>query len=76
MCKTCLSDWYFEKDGRLYCKEDYWARYGESCNGCSQIITGPIMVSSHLEKIRKNGRYLSPGVISDHWVKLSIPCKT
>ncbi|XP_018323597.1 LIM domain kinase 1 [Agrilus planipennis] len=44
-CDTSLSNWYFEKDGLLFCKEDYWARYGESCQHCSEIITGPVMVA-------------------------------
>ncbi|GJQ85288.1 LIMK1 [Trypoxylus dichotomus] len=44
-CDASLSNWYFEKDGLLFCKDDYWSRYGESCQQCSQIITGPVMVA-------------------------------
>ncbi|XP_054279622.1 LIM domain kinase 1 [Macrosteles quadrilineatus] len=44
-CDASLSSWYFEKDGLLFCKDDYWARYGEACQDCSQIITGPVMVA-------------------------------
>ncbi|KAK9753916.1 PDZ domain [Popillia japonica] len=44
-CDASLSNWYFEKDGLLFCKEDYWSRYGESCQQCSQVITGPVMVA-------------------------------
>ncbi|ESO97758.1 hypothetical protein LOTGIDRAFT_103637, partial [Lottia gigantea] len=44
-CKKCLPNWYFEKDGSLFCQSDYWARFGESCNGCSDLITGPVMVA-------------------------------
>ncbi|CAH1962942.1 unnamed protein product [Acanthoscelides obtectus] len=44
-CDASLSNWYFEKDGLLFCKDDYWARYGEACQQCSQIITGPVMVA-------------------------------
>ncbi|KAJ8312730.1 hypothetical protein KUTeg_010103 [Tegillarca granosa] len=40
----CFS-WYFEKDGKLYCKQDYWKVFGEACNKCSDIITGPVMVA-------------------------------
>lgn len=36
-CDASLSNWYFEKDGLLFCKEDYWSRYGESCQQCSQV---------------------------------------
>ncbi|XP_071056945.1 LIM domain kinase 1 isoform X2 [Onthophagus taurus] len=44
-CDASLSSWYFEKDGLLFCKNDYWSRYGEACQHCSQIITGPVMVA-------------------------------
>ncbi|KAH1011758.1 hypothetical protein HUJ04_001055 [Dendroctonus ponderosae] len=44
-CDASLSNWYFEKDGLLFCKDDYWARYGEACQQCSQVITGPVMVA-------------------------------
>ncbi|KAL7842698.1 hypothetical protein SRHO_G00243870 [Serrasalmus rhombeus] len=45
-CSASLSHWYYEKDGRLYCKKDYWAKFGELCHGCSEpITTGLIMVS-------------------------------
>ncbi|XP_013406826.1 LIM domain kinase 1 isoform X2 [Lingula anatina] len=45
VCHGCLSNWYFEKEGKLYCKEDYWAKFGEACNKCLQVITGPVMVA-------------------------------
>ncbi|KAB0791335.1 hypothetical protein PPYR_03135 [Photinus pyralis] len=44
-CDASLSNWYFEKDGLLFCRDDYWTRYGECCQQCSQIITGPVMVA-------------------------------
>ncbi|XP_012288985.1 LIM domain kinase 1 isoform X2 [Orussus abietinus] len=44
-CDASLSSWYFEKDGLLFCKEDYWAAYGEACQGCGHIITGPVMLA-------------------------------
>lgn len=37
-CDASLSNWYFEKDGLLFCKDDYLARYGESCQHCTQVI--------------------------------------
>lgn len=41
-----LAQQYYEKDGQLFCKKDYWARHGESCHGCSEHITkGLVMVS-------------------------------
>lgn len=44
-CDVPLSNWYFEKDGLLFCKNDYWSRYGECCQDCAQFITGPVMVA-------------------------------
>ncbi|XP_061072862.1 LIM domain kinase 1-like [Conger conger] len=45
-CKVSLSHWYYEKEGQLFCKKDYWARFGELCHGCSEpISTGLIMVA-------------------------------
>lgn len=44
-CNISLTHWYYEKEGRLYCKKDYWARFGELCHGCCEQITkGLIMV--------------------------------
>nr|XP_032625839.1 LOW QUALITY PROTEIN: LIM domain kinase 1 [Chelonoidis abingdonii] len=46
-CGVLLSHQYYEKDGRLYCKKDYWARFGELCHGCSEQITkGLVMVAA------------------------------
>ncbi|KAK7087517.1 hypothetical protein V1264_021558 [Littorina saxatilis] len=45
VCQRCLSNWYFEKEGQLYCRPDYWSKFGSACNGCSQLITGPLMVA-------------------------------
>ncbi|XP_066552130.1 LIM domain kinase 1 isoform X1 [Amia ocellicauda] len=45
-CHASLSHWYYEKEGRLFCKKDYWAKFGELCHGCSEAITtGLIMVA-------------------------------
>lgn len=45
-CSASLSRWYYEKDGRLFCRNDYWARFGELCHGCNDpIATGLIMVN-------------------------------
>ncbi|XP_013008057.1 LIM domain kinase 1 isoform X2 [Cavia porcellus] len=49
-CGATLSHQYYEKDGQLFCKKDYWARYGESCHGCSEHITkGLVMVAGELK---------------------------
>ncbi|XP_071946514.1 LIM domain kinase 1-like isoform X2 [Antedon mediterranea] len=44
-CNLRLSSWYFEKNGYLYCRKDYWIRFGQACHGCALLITGPIMVA-------------------------------
>ncbi|XP_033126631.1 LIM domain kinase 1-like isoform X2 [Anneissia japonica] len=44
-CNLRLSSWYFEKDGHLFCRKDYWIRFGQACHGCALLITGPIMVA-------------------------------
>ncbi|KAI4815121.1 hypothetical protein KUCAC02_005284 [Chaenocephalus aceratus] len=45
-CSASLSHWYYEKEGRLFCKKDYWAKFGELCHGCNDpITTGLIMVA-------------------------------
>lgn len=36
-CDAALSSWYFEKDGLLFCKDDYCAKFGESCQQCGQV---------------------------------------
>lgn len=44
-CGCILSHWYYEREGQLYCKKHYWARYGEHCHGCKDSITkGFVMV--------------------------------
>uniref|UniRef100_A0A8C0KGX8 LIM domain kinase 1 n=1 Tax=Canis lupus dingo TaxID=286419 RepID=A0A8C0KGX8_CANLU len=49
-CSASLSHQYYEKDGQLFCKRDYWARYGEACHGCSEHITkGLVMVAGELK---------------------------
>ncbi|XP_014093114.2 LIM domain kinase 1 isoform X2 [Bactrocera oleae] len=45
VCDTHLHNWYFEKDSLLFCRDDYYQRFGECCQQCSAIITGPVMVA-------------------------------
>ncbi|XP_072455993.1 LIM domain kinase 2 isoform X3 [Notamacropus eugenii] len=44
-CQDPLTNWYYEKDGKLYCHKDYWGKFGEFCHGCSLLMTGPAMVA-------------------------------
>lgn len=45
VCDNQLSSWYFERNGLLFCKDDYWTQFGQSCQQCNVIITGPVMVA-------------------------------
>ncbi|KAG7244078.1 hypothetical protein INR49_006240 [Caranx melampygus] len=48
VCSVCcdhLTNWYYEKDGKLYCRKHYWEKFGELCHGCSLLMTGPAMVA-------------------------------
>lgn len=50
VCSDHLTNWYYEKDGKLYCRKHYWEKFGELCHGCSLLMTGPAMVSlQHLD---------------------------
>ncbi|XP_066545391.1 LIM domain kinase 2 isoform X2 [Amia ocellicauda] len=44
-CCDLLNNWYYEKDGKLYCHKHYWENFGESCHGCTLLMTGPAMVA-------------------------------
>ncbi|XP_077377672.1 LIM domain kinase 2 isoform X1 [Festucalex cinctus] len=47
-CSVCcdhLTNWYYEKDGKLYCRKHYWENFGELCHGCALLMTGPAMVA-------------------------------
>lgn len=45
VCDNHLHNWYFEKDGLLFCRDDYYQRFGEACQQCSNVISGPVMVA-------------------------------
>nr|XP_014344565.1 PREDICTED: LIM domain kinase 2 [Latimeria chalumnae] len=44
-CQDHLINWYYQRDGKLYCPKDYWEKFGDSCHGCTLVMTGPVMVS-------------------------------
>lgn len=49
-CSVCdremwNTNFYFEKNGLLFCKEDYWQKFGECCQQCGEVVSGPIMIS-------------------------------
>ncbi|EDV92288.1 LIM domain kinase 1 isoform X2 [Drosophila grimshawi] len=45
VCDAHLHSWYFERENLLYCREDYYARFGDACQQCTAVITGPVMVA-------------------------------
>jgi LIM domain kinase 1 len=49
-CSVCdremwNTNFYFEKDGLLFCKDDYWQKFGECCQECGEVVSGPIMIA-------------------------------
>ncbi|KAJ3588857.1 hypothetical protein NHX12_009711 [Muraenolepis orangiensis] len=38
-CKSNLTDKCFSREGRLYCKTDFFRRFGTKCGGCAQGIS-------------------------------------
>ncbi|XP_030647477.1 LIM domain kinase 2 [Chanos chanos] len=44
-CCGALTNWYYEREGKLYCGKHYWEKFGELCHGCSLLMTGPAMVA-------------------------------
>jgi LIM domain kinase 1 len=39
------SNFYFEKDGLLFCKDDYWQKFGKCCRQCNELVFGPVMIA-------------------------------
>lgn len=50
VCFDLLTNWYFEKEGKLYCHKHYCEKFGELCHGCSLLMTGPAMVRKAMWK--------------------------
>ncbi|XP_077596054.1 LIM domain kinase 1-like [Stigmatopora nigra] len=45
-CDCVLSHWYYERDGKMYCKKHYWKHYGDNCHGCAETLqAGLVMVA-------------------------------
>uniref|UniRef100_A0A8C8A337 non-specific serine/threonine protein kinase n=1 Tax=Oryzias sinensis TaxID=183150 RepID=A0A8C8A337_9TELE len=45
VCSDLLTNWYYENEGKLYCRKHYLEKFGEFCHGCSLLMTGPAMVA-------------------------------
>ncbi|OXA53091.1 LIM/homeobox protein Lhx5 [Folsomia candida] len=50
-CRTLLSDRCFSRENKLFCKNDFFRRYGTKCSGCSQGISPHDMVRKARDKI-------------------------
>ena len=49
VCDAHLHNWYFEKEGLLFCRDDYYQRFGTLCQQCTAVITGPVMVAGEFK---------------------------
>ncbi|ROK23420.1 LIM/homeobox protein Lhx1 [Anabarilius grahami] len=50
-CKCNLTDRCFSREGRLYCKNDFFRRYGTKCGGCAQGISPSDLVRKARSKV-------------------------
>lgn len=50
-CKTSLNDKCFSRDGKLYCKDDFFRRYGPRCAGCHTGICPSDLVRRARDKV-------------------------
>ncbi|XP_039628236.1 LIM/homeobox protein Lhx5 [Polypterus senegalus] len=50
-CKCNLTEKCFSRDGKLYCKNDFFRRFGTKCAGCSQGISPSDLVRKARSKV-------------------------
>ncbi|XP_032802940.1 LIM/homeobox protein Lhx1 [Petromyzon marinus] len=50
-CSCSLSDKCFSREGKLYCREDFFRRFGPKCAGCSQGISPSELVRRARERV-------------------------
>ncbi|XP_077015215.1 LIM/homeobox protein Lhx5 [Tamandua tetradactyla] len=50
-CKTNLSEKCFSREGKLYCKNDFFRRFGTKCAGCAQGISPSDLVRKARGKV-------------------------
>ncbi|TRY59335.1 hypothetical protein DNTS_026116 [Danionella cerebrum] len=50
-CKDMLSERCFSREGRLYCKDDFFRRFGTKCGGCAQLIAPGDLVRKARSKV-------------------------
>ncbi|XP_054281117.1 LIM/homeobox protein Lhx5 isoform X1 [Macrosteles quadrilineatus] len=50
-CHNNLTDKCFSREGKLFCRNDFFRRYGTKCNGCSQGISPSDLVRKARDKV-------------------------
>ncbi|ELU00131.1 hypothetical protein CAPTEDRAFT_168913 [Capitella teleta] len=50
-CQAPLTDKCFSRDGRLYCRQDFYRRYGTKCGGCAEGISPNDLVRRARNKV-------------------------
>lgn len=50
-CKCTLTDKCFSREGKLYCKNDFFRRFGTKCDGCAQGILPSDLVRRAKSKV-------------------------
>ncbi|NXH77042.1 LHX1 protein, partial [Hydrobates tethys] len=50
-CKCNLTEKCFSREGKLYCKNDFFRRFGTKCAGCSQGISPSDLVRKARNKV-------------------------
>ncbi|CAG01537.1 unnamed protein product, partial [Tetraodon nigroviridis] len=50
-CKCTLSEKCFSREGKLYCKNDFFRRFGTKCDGCAQGILPSDLVRRAKSKV-------------------------
>ncbi|XP_017790543.1 PREDICTED: LIM/homeobox protein Lhx5 [Habropoda laboriosa] len=50
-CRTTLQDKCFSREAKLFCREDFFRRYGTKCSGCLQGISPQDLVRKARDKV-------------------------
>ncbi|XP_035227335.1 LIM/homeobox protein Lhx1-like [Stegodyphus dumicola] len=50
-CKCNLTEKCFSREGKLYCRNDFFKRFGTKCSGCSQGISPTDLVRRARNKV-------------------------
>ncbi|KAL4617448.1 LIM/homeobox protein Lhx5-like [Arapaima gigas] len=50
-CRCRLTDRCFSRDGRIYCRNDFFRRFGTKCAGCWQVVFPSDLVRRVREKV-------------------------